>query len=123
MIKVLVVEDNEAIRKAVTTVFLTEGFSVTEASDGEMAIKMVETEKPDVVILDLMIPKISGLDVFKKIRSNKDTLFLPVIVFTNIDTDDAILDAITTLNPKFYVNKSDVNLKDLPERVRSCLES
>ena len=120
MIKVLVVEDDEAIRRAIVDELRLDKFSVSEAADGEEALAKVASFKPDLIILDVILPKVNGLEVLKKIRSNPLFAETKVVVFTDIDADDKIIEEISSLNPSFYFNKSGLNLNDLPDKIRAC---
>ena len=80
MPKALIIEDDEAMAVALRDGFQYEGFSVAVARDGETGLKLASTESPDVIILDVMLPRMSGLDVCKRIRSSGDNV--PVIMLT-----------------------------------------
>ncbi|MFA6404415.1 MAG: response regulator [Candidatus Paceibacterota bacterium] len=123
MYKILIVEDNEAIRKSIAGELSLENFSVTESADGEDALKKIVTEKPDLIILDIILPKLSGLDVLKKVRNDPKTKSIKVIIFTNLDADEKMLAQISELKPNFYINKGNLHLQDLPEKIRECIES
>ncbi len=120
MIKVLVVEDKEIIRKAIVDELRLDKFSVSEAKDGEEALAKVISEKPDMVILDIVLPKMNGVDVFKKIRGNPLIADTKVVIFTNIEADDTTIKEISSLNPCFYLNKSTLRLEELPEKINAC---
>ena len=77
--KILVVEDEENIRQNIADYFTDQGYAVLEAADGEQALDVFEAQKPDLIILDLMLPKIDGIDVCKQIRREHTT---PVIMLT-----------------------------------------
>ncbi|HZI93821.1 MAG TPA: response regulator transcription factor [Patescibacteria group bacterium] len=80
MPKVLIVEDDESMAVALRDGFEYEGFAVTVARDGEIGLRMAATESPDLMILDLMLPKMSGLDICRQIRS--DGRAVPIIMLT-----------------------------------------
>ena len=80
--KILVVEDEADIRELVRVSLEAEGFSVLEAADGDLGASLVRRERPAAVILDLMLPRMSGLDLCKRIRSNPETARTPVIMLT-----------------------------------------
>lgn len=84
MTKVLVVEDEPAIREALVFLLRSKDYLVIEAEDGDMAIKMFKAEKPELVLLDLMLPKKSGKDVCMAIREISD---VPVIMLTAKNTE------------------------------------
>jgi DNA-binding response OmpR family regulator len=80
MSKVLIVEDNEAMETALRDGFQYEGFEVVVARDGEEGLKLATEASPDLIILDVMLPKMNGLDVCKKIRGDGNTV--PIIILT-----------------------------------------
>lgn len=79
-VKVLVVEDEEAMSVALRDGFTYEGYDVTVAGDGVAALEAVERERPDLVILDVMLPRMNGLDVCRRLRSAGDAI--PIIMLT-----------------------------------------
>ena len=91
--KVFFVEDDALIVDIYRKKFLQEGFDVQVAQDGLAALKMLATEKPDVVVLDLMMPKLSGADVLKFIRSKPELKSVPVIILSNSYMTDAAHEA------------------------------
>jgi len=80
--KILVVEDEPDIRKLVSYNLAQEHFKVVEAEDGEGALKIVQREKPDLVILDLMLPGLSGLEFCRGLRGRPETARLPILMLT-----------------------------------------
>jgi phosphate regulon transcriptional regulator PhoB len=80
--KILVVEDESDIRELLRYNLTQEGFAVEEASDGAEALDRVTRRLPDLLVLDLMLPRMSGLELCRKMRSNPDTARLPILVVT-----------------------------------------
>lgn len=80
--KILVVEDEKDIRELVRYNLEAEGFSVVEASDGEIGLLLAARERPALIVLDLMLPGLSGLEVCRKLREREETLRLPVLILT-----------------------------------------
>ncbi|MBI2986451.1 MAG: response regulator [Deltaproteobacteria bacterium] len=80
--KILVVEDEPDIRKLVHYNLTQERFKVLEAEDGEKALKTVQREKPDLVVLDLMLPGLSGLEVCRNLREREETARIPILMLT-----------------------------------------
>jgi len=78
--KILVVDDEMDIRIFISTLLETNGFKPIVAKDGEEGLKMVQENKPDCVILDVMMPKESGLKLYREIKSNDATKHIPVIM-------------------------------------------
>ena len=80
--KILVVEDEPDIRKLVQYNLAQEHFSVLEAEDGEQALELLQREKPTLVILDLMLPGLSGMELCKLLRQRSETAGLPILMLT-----------------------------------------
>ena len=88
MKKILVVEDNQVVASVYRTKLQAEGFQVEVASDGEAGLEMINRHKPDLVLLDLMLPKLSGVEILKEIRAQPEFQALHVIVFSSSYVSD-----------------------------------
>ena len=116
MKKVLVVDDEKPISDIIKFNLAKEGFDVVVAYDGEEALEMVESENPDLIVLDLMLPKIDGLEVAKRVRANHTT---PIIMVTAKDSElDKVLGL--ELGADDYVTKPFSN-RELVARVKANL--
>src|ERR671924_2147110 len=82
--KILIVDDSKFLRKAVSTLLKSRGYSVCEAADGETALATAAQEQPDVILLDMILPKISGTDVLRRLRRDASTTAIPVVMLTGI---------------------------------------
>ena len=80
--KILIVEDEEDIRSLVRYNLEAEGFRVVDASDGEHGLRQADTERPALIILDLMLPGLSGLEVCRLLRAQEDTAPVPILILT-----------------------------------------
>ncbi|HKY08455.1 MAG TPA: response regulator, partial [Candidatus Binatia bacterium] len=80
--KILVVEDEPDISKLVSYNLTQERFKVLTAGDGEQALKVIQREKPNLVVLDLMLPGLSGIELCKILRDRPDTAKLPILMLT-----------------------------------------
>jgi two-component system alkaline phosphatase synthesis response regulator PhoP len=80
--KILLVEDEQDIRELVRYNLTAEGFTVVEASDGEIALRLAKTERPALIILDLMLPGVPGLEVCRLLRTKEATLQVPILMLT-----------------------------------------
>jgi DNA-binding response OmpR family regulator len=83
MKKILIIEDDQIVANIYRNKLIHEGYEVETALDGEAGFEMVRTFRPDVVVLDLMLPKISGIDLIKKIRAEEGFDKTPLVVFSN----------------------------------------
>src|SRR5256886_16400076 len=83
--KILLVEDEIEVLDAITEYLEREGYAVTRAVDGEEALRRVENERPDLVLLDVRLPRVSGLDVLRRLR--EDHPRVPVVMLTGLDDE------------------------------------
>jgi DNA-binding response OmpR family regulator len=93
MKKVLIIEDDLIVSNVYRNKLAVEGYQPESAPDGEAGLKLMRTFKPDVIVLDLMLPKMSGVDVIKQIRSEAEFSKLPIIVFSNTYLTNMIQEA------------------------------
>ena len=93
MKKILIIEDNQIVANVYRNKFALEDYQVEVALDGETGLNMLRIFRPDIMILDLMLPKMSGVDVIKKIRGDADFARLPIIVFSNTYLTNLIQEA------------------------------
>lgn len=117
---ILYVEDNPVVVQAYRGVLTREGFAVEMADDGLMAMKKLSTTVPDLVLLDLMMPKINGTDVLKYIRSTPHLKTLPVIVLSDGSMADVAQNALA-LGVTAALLKSQCNPKLLVQTVKTVL--
>lgn len=115
---VLVVEDDPTILELYEQAFKASGFDTFLAHDGEEGLGLIQSKMPDCVILDILMPKMNGVEVLKKMRENERTKQTPVLVLTNYDT---YRDKVKEYNVSDYIVKADVTLKDIVEKVLSIL--
>jgi two-component system alkaline phosphatase synthesis response regulator PhoP len=118
-VKILVVDDERDIVDLVSYNLEKEGFKVLKAYDGESALRMVQTKSPDLVILDLMLPGVQGLEVCRKIRENPCSASLPIIMLTAKGEE---VDRVVGLEmgADDYVAKP-FSVRELSARVRAIL--
>lgn len=86
-IKVLIVEDNENICEMYAITFMRRGFTVYTAPDGRSAIQKYQNKKPDIILLDIMMPQVDGYQVLAEVRKDVNS-YTPVIMLTNLDAND-----------------------------------
>ncbi len=116
---VLVVEDEDALAELLQYNLKKEGFRVTVAADGEEAMMLVEERQPDVVILDWMLPKISGIEVCRRLRSRQETRNLPIIMLTARGEEADRIRGLDTGADDYIVKP--FLMKELFARVRAIL--
>jgi CheY-like chemotaxis protein len=82
MIKILLVEDNEMNRDMLSRRLVRKGFEVTIAIDGQKAVEMVHSDRPDIILMDLSLPVLDGWEATRQLKANPDTQIIPVIALT-----------------------------------------
>lgn len=119
---VLVVEDEAATRLALSDVMKAEGFEVLTAEDGEEGLKLALEKHPDIILADLKMPKMTGLQMLTELRKDSWGASAEVIILTNI-SDVAVLEEAMALNTFYYIIKSDTGIADVVTKVRQRLEA
>ncbi|MDD4871899.1 MAG: response regulator transcription factor [Kiritimatiellae bacterium] len=117
--KILVVEDDEDIMELISYNLKREGYSVMKAVNGEEAIKQAQSALPDIVLLDLMLPEIDGLEVCRRLKSDSKTRNIPVVMVTAKDEESDVVAGLE-LGAEDYVVKP-FRPKELVARVRAVL--
>jgi len=120
MKKILIIEDDELVGNIYRKKLLAEGFNVDLARDGEAGMEALRSFRPDVVILDLVLPKMTGVEVIKQIRSEPDFRDLPVIVFSNTYLTNQVQEAWKAGATK-CLSKANCTSKQVLEALRSAL--
>lgn len=122
MKKILLVEDDQGLREMYQMRLELENFSVVCAIDGEEALEKAKNEKPDLILLDLMIPKISGLEVLKMLKNDTLTAKIPVIIMTVLDQENNKIEGLS-LGADDYIIKSKVMPEEVLERIKKVLKN
>lgn len=117
--KILIVEDNEDSRELVVKVLRNKGYIMVEAVDGEEAIEKVVSEKPDLVLLDISIPKLDGYEVAKRLKSREDVKDIPIVAVT-AHAMKGDREKVIAAGFEGYISKP-VNVRELPDQVKSYL--
>lgn len=116
--KILIVEDEDALAKVLVEKFQRENFEVKLAMDGVEAVSLANSFKPDIIALDIMLPKKNGVDVLREIKANPDLNTIPVIMMSNLDGDEDIKNCMA-LGAVDYFVKSQHLLKEIIEKVKA----
>jgi len=122
MKKILLIEDEGALQKSLGDTFREDGFEVLGALDGEIGERLAESEKPDLIILDLTLPKKDGFEVFQSLKDNKKTADIPVVVLTNLERIEHV-EKVLEMGAKTYLVKSNYTLKEILEKIKQILAS
>jgi DNA-binding response OmpR family regulator len=120
MAKILLVEDDTNLQEIYSARFMAESYDVITANDGEEALATAVRERPDLIVLDVMMPKISGFDVLDILRSTPETKDTKVIMMTALSQDSDRLRG-ENLGVNKYLIKSQVTLEDVVNAVKQEL--
>ncbi len=120
MKKILIIEDESALQKTFSDLLGGEGYKVISALDGEVGLETAKKEKPDLILLDLILPKINGFGVLKRLKADDTTKNIPVIVLTNLEGVEDVNKAIE-LGIKTYLVKGQYSLEDIVTKIKDCI--
>ena len=119
--RILLAEDDRFLRKAAETALKRHGFTVVPAVDGEEALQKVQAEVPDLILLDLLMPKVTGIEVLRSLRAAEATRAVPVLILSNSSREQD-LEEIKQLGVADYLVKANLSLQELGDRVAGLLE-
>lgn len=117
---VCIVEDDVFLRELIAKKMSFEEFQVIMPNDGESALKEIGKRKPNLIILDLVMPNMDGFEFLEKLRADDSSGDIPAIVFSNLNTDTDVQRA-RDLGALDFIVKSNCSLSDLVSRIRSAL--
>jgi CheY-like chemotaxis protein len=120
MAKILIVEDDPLMSRMYQKIFTFEKYEVEMAGDGEEGLAKAKSAKPEIILLDIMMPKMNGLEVLDHLKANPETKDIPVVILTNLSTQ---ADAEAALNKgavKFII-KSEQDPKEVADMVKVIL--
>ena len=118
--KILLVEDNPFLLDMYSTKFKDVGFNIVVAQDGEMAITKAKEERPDLVLLDVVLPKKDGFEVLKTLKSDSATAGIPVILLTNLGLDSDVKRGLE-LGAQSYIIKAHFTPTEVVAKVKEVL--
>ncbi len=119
--KILLVEDDDTMLKVLADKLKLEGFAVIEARDGAEGLNKALAEQPDLILLDIMLPKMDGLTMFKKLREDERGKNIPAIVLTILSEAEKVSEALEN-GVYTYLVKMDVQVQDVVAKVREKLK-
>ncbi|MEI6042309.1 MAG: response regulator [bacterium] len=118
----LIVEDEKILSKTMNEKFSQEGYSVIQAYDGVQGLKLAKQNHPDLILLDLLMPKMDGMSMLKELRNDIWGKKVPVIILTNLSANDEDrLKAVVELEPTYYFEKVDKGLEEIVETIKDRL--
>lgn len=120
---VLVVDDDPIYVKAYQQKLTNSGFEVKVARDGEEGLKIALSEHPDLILLDLMMSKMDGMTMMRRLRQEDAWgQTVPIIILTNLDADAKTLLGVVKDHPAYYIMKTESTPEDIVEKIREVLK-
>lgn len=119
--KLLIIEDDLVLQKALGEYLSTEGFDVKTAGDGETGIQMAKDEKPDLILLDIVLPKKDGYAVLTEVRADENIKHTPIVLLTNLGSISDVEKALE-LGATTYLVKADYKLEEVTAKVKEILK-
>jgi len=122
MKKILIIEDEKLLSEMYTDKFQEAGFLVISAPEAENGLEVAKKEKPDLIILDILLPKGDGISFLQKMREESGLSMTPVVVFSNFD-DPTTKKAAFRLGVKDYLIKTNYTPREIIEKIKGILSS
>jgi len=120
MKKILFIEDEPTLQKAISRFLEQEGYQVINALDGDLGLEIAKKEKPDLILLDIILPKKDGFEVLKGLKEDETTKDIPVIFLTNLEGDDDVEKALS-LGATTYLVKANYKLEEITKKIEETL--
>lgn len=119
--RILIIEDNKDLVLLLSEVFKKEGIDVSVAVDGEKGLVLSLDQKPDLILLDIILPKMDGITMLKKLREDENGKNIPVIVLSNLSAAEDLSEAMEE-GVYDYLVKKDWELEDIVAKVKEILK-
>ncbi len=120
MKKILFVEDEESLQKSMGTMLEKQGYQVFRSLDGESGLVLARKELPDLILLDLILPKKNGFEVLSELKADPATKNIPIIVLTNLEGSADVERALTS-GATTYLVKANYTLQDIIAKIEGVL--
>lgn len=114
---ILVIEDEEPLRRVLKDILTVEGYSIIETKDGVEGLEMALKEHPDLILLDIVMPKMNGLEMLKQLRTDEWGKTAPVIVLTNLSDNEDVAKAMEIGAFEYFV-KTDIKIDEVIAKIR-----
>jgi len=118
--KILIIEDDVILREVLSDFLVKEGFTVVTASNGEEGVNQAKKKKPDLIILDIILPKKDGFEVIKDLKKDEKTEKIFIVLLTNLESLNDIEKALN-LGATTYLIKSDYSLEEVVKKIKDIL--
>ena len=118
--KILFIEDELGLQKSMNDILVPNGYTVVQAFDGETGLKQAIDEKPDLILLDLILPRKNGFEVLTTLKEQAETKEIPVIVLTNLEGAEEVEKALS-LGATTYLVKANYSLEEVLQKMNTVL--
>lgn len=118
--KILIVEDDKFLRELIKKKLINEGFEIAEAADGEEALKKMKEEKPQLVLLDLILPSIDGFEVLTRAKNDPEIKQIPIIILSNLGQREEIEKGLK-LGAMDFLVKAHFTPSEIIEKIKTIL--
>ena len=118
--KILIIEDEATLQKALQEILLQENYEVISALDGKRGLEMALSEAPNMILLDLILPKMDGFEVLKDLKKDEKTKEIPIIILTNLGSTEDVQKALV-LGATNYMVKADHDLSEIVEKIKGII--
>jgi CheY-like chemotaxis protein len=119
--RVLLVEDDKFLRRACEVGLKKRGFTVLTANDGEEGLQLARSESPDIILLDMLMPRLNGMETLEALKKDAQTSSIPVVILSNTSMDSDLQQA-NALGAIGYLVKASMSLQELGDRVIAFLK-
>lgn len=120
--KILLVEDDSTLSEMYQQKFQLDGFDIVTARSGGEGLLVALQNKPDLILLDILLPGMDGMTVMQKLRDDPWGKNVPIIILTNLNADDNILKGVVQGHPAYYLMKSNSDPSSVVEKVKEVLK-
>lgn len=120
---ILLVDDDPLIIRMYQNKLKNEGYEVRTAFNGEEALTDIRKQRPDIILLDVMMPKLNGVETLKELKKDPRTSEIPIIILTNLGDQQEDVENAKQLGALDYLVKSETTLSHLSERVEKAIET
>lgn len=118
---ILFIEDEPILQKLIGRFLEKEDYQVISALNGEVGLKLTKKMKPDLILLDLILPKKDGFEVLQELKKDEETKEIPVIILTNLEGSDDVEKALS-LGATTYLVKANYELEEVVRKIKETLE-
>jgi len=120
-LKILLVEDDSFLAEMYATKFNLEGFEVEIAADGERGLELARKENPDIILLDILLPKLDGFTVLRRLKKNSKTKSIPIVLLTNLGQKDDIKKGLEE-GAEGYLIKAHFMPSEVVEKIKKIIK-